>query len=159
MEKVGIPRIRDYRSEDAEATRAVFLQAVTVTAAVDYSAEQIAAWARPRSLDDWAAAMERRAGIVAAVDAEIAGFSDVSVDGYVDMLFVSPRFTRRGIATALLAEIERRARDAETPALSADVSVTARPFFEQAGFVVEAEQHPVVDGVELTNFRMTKQLS
>ncbi|MDR2997660.1 MAG: GNAT family N-acetyltransferase, partial [Microbacterium sp.] len=100
----------------------------------------------------------RLAGIVAVVDGRVAGFSDVSAEGYIDMMFVSPAFTRRGVARALLAEVESRALAAGTAALMANVSVTARPFFEHAGFSVEAEQHPVIDGIELTNFRMTKPL-
>lgn len=39
-------KIRKYGSEDAIATLAVFLAAVTETAAGDYSFEQIAAWSR-----------------------------------------------------------------------------------------------------------------
>ncbi|MFC4139013.1 MULTISPECIES: GNAT family N-acetyltransferase [unclassified Microbacterium] len=152
--------IRDYRDADAAATLRVFIDAVTVTAAEDYSPEQIAAWARPekRGLADWSAAMHRLAGIVAVVDGQVAGFSDVNAAGYIDMMFVSPSFARRGLARALLTELETRARDAGATGLSSNVSITARPFFEHAGFVVEAEQHPVIDGIELTNFRMTKAL-
>ncbi|MDR2997044.1 MAG: GNAT family N-acetyltransferase, partial [Microbacterium sp.] len=92
-------QIRDYRDSDAETTLQVFLDAVTVTAAADYSPEQIAAWARPekRSIEEWSAAMRRLAGIVAVVDGRVAGFSDVSAEGYIDMMFVSPAFTRRGV--------------------------------------------------------------
>ncbi|MFE6995143.1 GNAT family N-acetyltransferase [Microbacterium sp. NPDC057659] len=153
-------QIRDCRDSDAAATLQVFLDAVTVTAAADYSPEQIAAWARPekRSIEEWSAAMQRLAGIVAVIDGRVAGFSDVSAEGDIDMMFVSPDFTRRGVARALLTELESRARTAGTPVLSANVSVTARPFFEHVGFSVEAEQHPVIDGVELTNFRMMKPL-
>lgn len=152
--------IRDYREQDAAATLAVFLDAVTITASADYSAAQISAWARPqdRSVEEWNEARRRLSTIVAVVDGQIAGFSDVSVSGYIDMMFVSPAFARRGIARALMTEIESRATDAGTGSLSANVSITARPFFEHVGFVVEAEQHPVIDGIELTNFRMAKSL-
>ncbi|MBC7560665.1 MAG: GNAT family N-acetyltransferase [Dermatophilaceae bacterium] len=80
-------------------------------------------------------------------------------DGYVDMMFVSPRHQRRGVARQLLAHVEAHARSEGTPALSAEASLTARPFFERAGFTVEAEQHPVKAGVELTNYKMRKELS
>ncbi|WP_245933752.1 GNAT family N-acetyltransferase [Arthrobacter livingstonensis] len=58
----------------------------------------------------------------------------------------------------LLAHVEAHARSERRPALSADVSITARPFFERHGFTVEAEQHPVKAGVELTNYKMRKLL-
>ena len=152
--------IRPYGEADAAATLAIFLAAVTETAAADYSPEQIQAWARPdsRDLDTWHAAMRHRAGYVATVDGAAVGFSDVSPAGYIDMLFVSPRYQRRGIARRLLRYVEAQARDAQAADLTADVSITARPLFERSGFTVQEERHPVKSGVQLTNFRMRKQL-
>ena len=137
--------IRPYEHPDAAETLAVFISAVTETASADYTAEQVQAWAQPerRDVETWHAAMLTRNSIVATIGGEIAGFSDVSPDGYVDMMFVSPRHQRRGVARQLLAHVEAHARSEETPALSVDASITARPFFEQHGFTVEAEQHPV----------------
>jgi putative acetyltransferase len=152
--------VRRYRSSDAAATLAVFLDSVTVTASADYSVEQIAAWSRRerRTVSDWDRGMRRRNSYVAVHDGEIAGFSDVSDEGYIDMMFVSPRHSRRGVATALLAALAARARGLELESLSADVSITARPFFERHGFEVVTEQHPVTAGVRMTNFHMTKSL-
>ncbi len=152
--------IRPYQHSDAAETLAVFISAVTETAAADYTAEQVQAWAQPerRDPDTWHTAMRARNSIVATIGGELAGFSDVSSDGYVDMMFVSPRHQRRGVAHQLLAHVEAHARREGTPELSANVSITARPFFERHGFTVEAEQHPVKAGVELINYRMRKDL-
>lgn len=152
--------IRAYRGEDARATLAVFLDAVMTTASRDYSAEQVAAWGRPeqRNEAEWDRSLTARSSCVAIVGGEIAGFSDVSDAGYIDMLFVSPRHGRQGVATALLAYVEAQALAAGIAELSADVSITARPVFERAGFAVEAEQHPMRGGVVMTNFRMTKRV-
>ncbi|MBH0117026.1 GNAT family N-acetyltransferase [Salinibacterium sp. NG253] len=152
--------VRPYRPADAAPTLAVFLSAVTITASADYSPQQIAAWARAdeREIPVWDQSMSARNSFVALVDGEIAGFSDVSSDGYIDMMFVSPQHSRQGVAAALLDFIEVIARERASPSLSANVSVTARPFFEKRGFQVEAEQHPVLNGVELNNFTMTKSL-
>ncbi|TQK20582.1 GNAT family acetyltransferase [Microbacterium sp. SLBN-154] len=156
----GVARIRPYRRGDAAATLAVFLDAVTVTAAADYSPEQIAAWARPedRSVAEWDARRRSRNTYVALVDDEVAGFSDVSAAGYVDMMFVASRHAGGGVATALLAALEEEARALGATRLFADVSITARPFFARRGFTVQAEQRPVRAGVELVNFRMVKTL-
>jgi len=152
--------IRPYEHSDAARTLAVFISAVTETASADYTAEQVQAWAQPerRDVGTWHAAMLARNSIVATIGGQLAGFSDVSPDGYVDMMFVSPRHQRRGVARQLLAHVEARARSERTRAISADVSMTARPFFERHGFTVEAEQHPVKAGVELTNYKMRKEL-
>jgi putative acetyltransferase len=153
--------IRSYASGDALDTLAIFLDAVTTTAAADYSPEQIAAWAAPQERDaaEWGESRAQLESIVAVLDGRVVGFSDVSADGYIHMLFVSPRFSRRGVAHALLIEVERRARAANAESLLTNASITARPFFERHGFVVLDEQHPVMRGVLMTNYRMTRQLS
>lgn len=153
-------RIRPYESTDANETLRTFHDAITVTASVDYTPEQVEAWARPgkRDLCEWDRSMLARASYVALVGGEVAGFSDVSDDGYIHMMFVSPRFARRGVARELLSFLEIRARQSSARQLSANVSITARPFFEAAGFRVEVEQHPVFGGVVMTNFHMTKEL-
>lgn len=154
------PSVRPYRETDAAATLAIFIDAITITAAVDYSPEQVQAWARPEDRDavSWHLSMSDRSSFVATVDDEVAGFSDVDEHGYIHMLFVAPRHQRMGVARALLAEAERRARAHGEGTLTADVSITARPFFERSGFVVEREQHPVRQGIRLVNFRMSRSL-
>lgn len=131
-----------------------------VTAAGDYTREQLNAWARPDQLDvtQWDRSMRRRNSVVATLGDQVVGFSDVTRDGYIDMLYVSPDFERRGVARALMAFLEKQARNNSAPRLTAEVSITARPFFEAVGFHVEAEQHPVVNGMVMTNFHMTKDL-
>jgi len=104
-------------------------------------------------------AMSERASVVAIQDSLVVGFADVDQSGYIDTLFVSPKRLRRGIARALLAFIERRARSAGIPELTADVSLAAQAFFERSGFEVVREQRPTKDGIELINYRMRKELS
>jgi putative acetyltransferase len=82
----------------------------------------------------------------------------VSPDGYLDMMFVAPRFLGCGVAWRLVRHAEESARAAAMTELTADVSITARPFFERQGFTVVATQHPVKAGVRITNFRMRKSL-
>ena len=133
---------------------------MTVTASAHYSVEQIAAWSAPHERDKnaWNRVRANLGTIVATVDEDVAGFSDVGAAGYIDMLFVSPRFGRRGVGSALLLEVERSARVAGATALSTNASITARPFFEGRGFHVTVEQHPVTRGVRMTNYRMVKSL-
>lgn len=152
--------VRPYRSEDAEDTLALFVASITETASTNYSPDQISAWARPeqRNVSEWDRAMRGRDSVVAVVDEAIAGFSDVSADGYIDMMFVSPRFSRQGVARTLLTQLEQRAAHGGARRLSADVSITARSFFERHGFTVEKEQRAVTAGVQMTNFHMTKVL-
>ncbi|AUI52002.1 GNAT family N-acetyltransferase [Arthrobacter crystallopoietes] len=152
--------IRPYAETDAAATLSLFLAAVTETASAHYSAEQIAAWARPveRDVAQWNLARKSRNTYVATIGGEVAGFSDVGDDGYIDMMFVAPRFGRRGVAGALLTHLHGIAVGAGASELYTNASITARPFFEQHGFAVVAEQHPVTLGVAMTNYRMVLPL-
>lgn len=153
--------VRPYEANDAASTLAVFLDAVTVTAAGDYAPAQIAAWSAPgeRDLAQWNLSRSELGTVVAVVDGEVAGFTDVDATGYIHMLFVASRLGRRGVGRSLLADVERRSLERAAPSLTTNASITARPFFERFGFVVLAEQHPVTRGVRLTNYRMEKRLA
>ncbi|MDZ8276779.1 GNAT family N-acetyltransferase [Microbacterium aquimaris] len=150
--------LRPYARADAAATRRVFLDAVTVTASRDYRPEQVEAWTRSarRDLPGWHRARAEATTTVAEVAGTVVGFSDVSATGHIGMMFVHSDHSGRGVGRALLAEDERLAREAEAAELTSDVSITARPFFERAGFAVVCEQHPVLAGIALTNFRMRR---
>lgn len=47
----------------------------------------------------------------------------------------------------------------EATQIEADVSITAKQFFERKGFEVVQQQTVVRQGVELTNFKMKKSLT
>jgi putative acetyltransferase len=131
-----------YEPADASDTLSVFTEAIIQTAAAHYTAEQIEAWAKPgrRDLVAWDNAMSERRNVVAVQGGEVVGFSDVDQHGYIEMLLVSPRYLRRGVACTLLGFVEEQARSAGTLELTSDVSVAARPFFERFGFDVIREQ-------------------
>ena len=141
--------IRAYAADDALATLTVFTRAVREVARRDYSLEQVSAWA-PDDLPvlEWNARRLAERTSVAILDDEVAGFISVA-DDYVDMLFVHPLFTRRGVAAELLAS-------AGDGPLWTNASITARGFFEQQGFTVEAEQRVELRGQTLTNYRMVR---
>ena len=152
--------LRAYRDEDCVATRRVFERAVRLTASRDYSPEQVDAWAPvligAPDLTAWGVDRAGAQTVVAVADDEVLGFSDL-VDGRVlDMLYVDPRVGRRGVATALLGRIVALAGEAEADELETYASLTARPFLERHGFVVVEQRTPRVDGVAMTNFKMSR---
>jgi putative acetyltransferase len=149
-------RLRPYTEADAEATLDVFLRAITITAAAHYSSAQITAWSRPeeRSTPEWNSARAATHTLVAVCAARVVGLADVDATGYIDMMFVDPSVGRRGVGSLLVDALRARALDGGVSELWTNASIAARPFFEHHGFVVAAEQHPVVGGVSLTNYRM-----
>ncbi len=102
--------------------------------------------------------MRKRNSFVATANGEVVGFSDVDERGYIDMMFVDPQHQRQGVAHALLMEAEKQSRELHATSLTADVSITARPFFERHRFSIERRQEPVKLGVKLVNYRMRKLL-
>ncbi len=64
----------------------------------------------------------------------------------------------RGVGAAMMAAIRSEAERLGVSRLFAEVSVTARPFFERHGFVVLAEQQVVVRDVAHVNYRMERRL-
>ncbi|MGE0481053.1 MAG: GNAT family N-acetyltransferase [Phycisphaerae bacterium] len=151
--------IREFRIGDEPALWQVFYAAIHETAAADYSKEQVDAWAPPgRDPAAWAARVRPLAPLVAERDGIVLGYADVQADGYIDHFYVSPRVARQGVGTALMARIHERASAAGMAELYANVSITARPFFEHCGFRVEREQIVAARGVTFTNYRMRKSL-
>lgn len=73
-------------------------------------------------------------------------------------MFVHPDWQGKGIATLLLSEVEKIARQYEVIEITSEVSKTARPFFEHKGYVVEYEQKQQANRLKLTNYKMKKVL-
>jgi putative acetyltransferase len=150
--------LRSYCIADCGPTRAVFERAVRLTASVDYSPEQVEAWApvniSASALAAWGVDRESAQTVVAAEGDDVLGFSDLVDRCLLDMLYVDPAAGRRGVATALLDRVLSLARDAGADEIKTDASLTPRPFFERHGFVVVEQRTPSVRGVSVTNFRM-----
>ena len=153
-------QVRAFRDADAPALHEVFYSAIHGTASADYTPEQVEAWA-PAEIDQarWAERMREIAPFVAEEDGRIIGYADVQADGYIDHFFVAATAGRRGVGSALMRQIHTTAAERAIAALYSNVSITARPFFEHWGFIVEAEQRPVARGVPMTNYRMRKVLA
>jgi len=151
--------IREFEPADAPALWGIFFSSIRQLAAADYSPEQIAAWA-PAEVDPekWAARMRGIWPFVAEVAGQPVGYADLQPNGYIDHFFVSPAVARRGVGTALMRRIHDQAKRQQLGRLFADVSLTARPFFEHFGFSLAASQTVLIGGVTLRNYRMAKVL-
>jgi len=151
--------IRAYLPDDLPAVVSVFQRAVRETAAADYTAEQVSAWApEDPDLAAWASRLEDGGVFVCVRDGRIAGFARVDEAGCVDLLFVDPALQRRGIASELLAAVRDWAVARGIDSLRAHVSITARPFFERSGFAVLRPNIAECRGVALSNFVMEMRL-
>ena len=152
-------RIRGYEAGDAPEIVRLFYQTVRSVNRADYSEEQVEAWAPGvPDEDEWHARMIGRRTLVAEEDGEVIGFAELEDDGHLDMLYLREDAVGRGVGRRLYEAVEQEARALGLSRVFAEVSITARPFFERRGFTVAREQTVHRGGVPLTNFVMEKPL-
>lgn len=144
---------------DYERLLTIFTKAVRHGTVADYSKEQRMAWAPDMvDRDQWSAKRGHHPTWVAEYQGKKAGFIDLTADGHIDMLYVHPDVHRKGIATALLAHVQKVATQQGVRTLTTEASLTAQHCFEKAGFTTITSQTVFRNGEIFTNFRMEKAL-
>lgn len=152
-------KIRDYQPADARALTDIFYDSIHQVAVEHYTTEQVHAWAPlPKDYDGWQSRLDGKPPFVAEIDGEIVGFITLEDDGHIDWTYTHPGFQRRGIAGQLYQHLESVAKSKGMARLYVEASHFARPFFEQRGFVITAENHTERFGQVLLNWSMEKQL-
>ena len=152
--------IRVALQSDTVELKQLFQNTVLAINRRDYSQAEV---------EDWASCGDNLANIkdmikthyfIVAVNqqSEIVGFSSITPQGYLHSMFVHKDFQGKGIAIMLLNEIEQYAITNGIMRITSEVSLTARPFFEKRGYIVEEEQKRKANKLSLTNFWMAKQV-
>lgn len=149
--------LRKYKPSDCALMTKLFYDTVHTINAKDYTNEQLNAWATGSvDLKVWNNSFLAHNTLVAVINEEIVGFADMDNTGYLDKLYVHKDFQRRGIATALVNELERCAQKQGIFNFKTYASITARPFFEKQGYTVESENKVIRNGITLVNYKMIK---
>ncbi|MGH6717906.1 MAG: GNAT family N-acetyltransferase, partial [Alphaproteobacteria bacterium] len=132
--------IRAFREADAAILARLFHESVHGATTRDYSEVERRAWS-PAIPDAraWAARMAARTTLVAEHAGVIVGFAELEPPDHLDLLYVSKDHQGLGVASALLAAVEDRARRAGATRLVTAASLTARPFFAGRGFTITAD--------------------
>jgi putative acetyltransferase len=152
-------QLRPFQPDDAPVLLTLFRDTIRRVNCRDYAPEQIAAWASDEmDPDAWATRFAERFVVVAEDAGRLAGFTDLEASGHIDRLFVSADHQRRGVARMLLSAVVTEAQRLGIARLFAEVSITARPFFESQGFVVLTPQVVTLRGVKFVNYRMERVL-
>jgi putative acetyltransferase len=145
---------------DLPALQQLFADTVRLVCTRDYTERQVQIWAE--SVQDqtrWQRIVAEQYVVIAETAAgTVVGFATLADGHYLDLLYVHYAYQQRGVARLLYAAIEHEAQRTHCPLLTADVSLTARPFFERMGFGLIAEQQVTLQNVAFTNFRMAKPL-
>ncbi|MHB1485772.1 MAG: GNAT family N-acetyltransferase [Saccharofermentanales bacterium] len=149
--------IRKYESADCAVLAKLFYDTVHSVNSKDYTKEQIDVWATGIiDLDKWNNSYLEHNTLVAERDGIIVGFADMDKKGYINMLYVHKDYQGQGIATALINKLERNAREENVICFETYASITAKPFFEKLGYIVQRENTVVREGISLINFHMKK---
>lgn len=148
--------IRECTPLEYEQLAELFRQTVRTVSPRDYSPRQLEAWISG-SLDlcRWNASFEGHYVLIALENGAAVGFGDIDpAAGYLDRLYVSSQYQRRGIATMLCDRLEAKVPDG---AITVHASITAKPFFEQRGYQVQKPQQVIRQGIALTNYLMIRR--
>lgn len=151
--------LRKATLHDLPAVQQVYEETIKVTCKGDYNEEQLDAWAAgAENQSRWTTAIEHQYFLVAYIDETMVGFGSLEDTCYIDFLFVRPAFQEKGVAKAIYNALETEARATGNSAITANVSKTARVFFEKQGFTVVRTNVNRVRGVEIENYHMKKSL-
>lgn len=151
--------VRQALLEDIISILDLFRQTIEWVCAEHYTDEQIRIWIQGAcQTQKWINRIEEQYFIISTSAGSLTGFASISVEGYLDLLYVHKHWQGKGAGKTLYTELERFASDHEIPEIYSDVSLSAVPFFTKMGFQILKSQSVVREGVALQNFRMIKKL-
>lgn len=152
--------IRKGEINDLPEIRQLFTETINEICKKDYDPQQLEAWKSGAENEErWMNVISNQFVLIAVSDGQMTGFCTLDQGNYIDLLFVHKDYQHKGIASLLYGLIEREALQHHEKEITADVSKTARPFFEKIGFQVVTEQAVYVKGIAMTNYKMTKHLA
>lgn len=143
---------------DIDEILSLFYDTITSICSNDYNKYQIAVWASSaNNRQKWVDRLSKQYFLVAELRDQIVGFGSIEKGEYLDLLYVHKDFQNRGAGKSLLIELEYESQKLNKPFIYANVSITAKPFFEKHGFRLVKEQKNLVKDIEIINFRMIKE--
>ncbi|MGR5209455.1 GNAT family N-acetyltransferase [Vibrio rotiferianus] len=152
--------IRRFESGDEETLRTLLYNTVRKICINDYTDEQVSAWAPNIYVaEDWDKKIASLNPFIAILDGQVVGYADLQPDGYVDHFFCHWQHQGKGVGNALMQQLIAEGARNFNNRLYANVSLTAKPFFERHGFIVIKQQSVDIRGQTLTNFLMEKELN
>lgn len=160
MDKQMNYKIRPLEEKDLHDMQDLFRSTVLNVNIKDYTMEEVEDWASCGDDMEHLKELLSYNQYVGAFDEQdcLIGFSSMNKNGYLHSMFVHQDWQGKGVATLLLSEVEKIARQYKVKEITSDVSKTARPFFERKGYVVECEQKQQANRLKLTNYKMKKVL-
>jgi putative acetyltransferase len=153
-------KIRKATKADLQDIQTLFVDAINAIKLEDYSAEVLKVWASSiENKERWLRKIKTQHFLIAEQETEIIGFASLEHHTHIDMLYTHKDFQRMAIAQTLFDVLEIEATKNNAANLTADVSITAKAFFEKNGFDTLSTKKNKIDGLEIINFKMRKELN
>ncbi|KUY30207.1 GNAT family N-acetyltransferase [Elizabethkingia ursingii] len=151
--------VREAENSELSIIQRMCSDTISAVCKKDYNNDQIKVWVSGiENTERWNNNLSDQYLLVAEFKNKIIGFISLKDGFYIDFLYVHKDYQSKGIAKRLYMEIEEKAISEKQLSLMADVSITAKPFFEKIGFKIIKEQHVMLKGIELTNYKMEKSI-
>lgn len=152
-------QIRSFKPGDTDQIARLFHNTVREVNLGDYTADQVKAWAPGEiHFKDWEAFCLTKHTFVAEEEGTICGFAQLEENGYIDCFYCHKDYQRKGVGSLLFKALLNKAAELKLNELVTESSITARPFFEDKGFVSITSQKVAKGNQVLINFRMKKVL-
>lgn len=150
-------KIKKYKSTDCAEIAQLFYETVHAINAKNYTKSQLDVWATGNiDISTWDKSFLKHNTLVAEENNIIVGFGDIDNNGYIDRLYVHKDCQGKGIATAILKQLEQQASMHGIAYFTTHSSITAKQFFLKHGYLVVSENIVVRSCIELTNYIMKK---
>ena len=115
--------VRPFADGDAEVTARIYFDAVHIGAKGHYDESQRRAWAPDiPATKPWRDRLRSQRTFIAELGERVVGFMTIDDSGYIDLAFVAPDMTARGIAGRLYEVVEAQAARSAIPKLHTHAS-------------------------------------
>ncbi len=152
--------VRTHRNGDIPGISRLYYDTIHLINSHDYTREQIDAWAPAvPDVSFWKERFKKYHVYVAEENEHIVGFTELDTTGHIDCFFVHHEWQRCGVGARMMGRVVTTAGKKQMQRLSAEVSITAVPFFRDQGFVVVREKEVIRANVKLNQFTMERWLT
>jgi len=126
----------------------------------NYTQKQIEVWA-PIKIDyeKWEKRFKKTNPYIIKKNNKIVGFFEFETNGHIGCFYVHHNYQRQGVGNIMISKIIDLAKEQRLDDIFAEVSITAKPFFEQNLFITQNNNIVTIDNVELVNYIMIRQIS
>ena len=152
-------KLRKYGADDYEKIIRLFYDTVHSVCTNDYTDLQLNAWApSEKSFYKLEDRLSTNYAVVVEKDDSIVGFGSINGKDYFDCLYTHRDCQGIGVATLIADNIEKYLYNQGVQVITTDASITAKPFFEKRGYVVQNEQKIERRGQLFVTIKMKKTL-